>query len=264
MTIAHRLYDSFERKVLIGNSKLQWLYESLYRFSLRGMNYDQVQSVEESGELFVINYLSKKLLNKRGNVMMDVGANVGDYSKVLSTSFPETNVYSFEALPATFHILKENLTNYKNIMCENMALGDKIEERTFFSDGAGSHLSSFYPTESMHNERLKKNIIPITTIDSFCREKEIEKIDFLKIDVEGFELEVLKGAESMIKEGKILNIQFEFGGNHVTSGTHFYTIFKYLSQYRISRVLKNGLRPYTNYDKLYEVYSSANYLAELV
>lgn len=60
-----KLYDRFERKILIGNRKLQWLFESLHRFSLRGMNFDQVQSIETSGELYVIVLLRKKLAIKK-------------------------------------------------------------------------------------------------------------------------------------------------------------------------------------------------------
>lgn len=55
-----KLYDFIERKLLIGNSKPQWLFESLHRFSLRAMNYNQVQSIYESG-VFVIKHLAKKI-----------------------------------------------------------------------------------------------------------------------------------------------------------------------------------------------------------
>jgi FkbM family methyltransferase len=257
------LYDGFERKVLIGNSKLQRLFESLHRFSLRGMNYDQVQTVEDSGEMFVIDYIKKKVLGQKEIILFDVGANVGGYSKLLASRFVQSQIYTFEALPATFDLLTKNLATTKQVKCINKALGAKKEERLIYSDGAGSGLSSFYPVEFSANKKLEATTVMVTTIDSFCQENDISQIDFLKIDVEGFELEVLMGATEMIRSGKIRNIQFEFGSNHVISGTHFHTIYQYLSDFNISRVLKNGLRSYESYSKYLEVYLSANYLAEL-
>ncbi len=262
MKAIKNMLDLFERKVLIGNSKFQRLFESLHRFSLRGMNYDQVQSLERSGELFVMNYLKEKLRSQKKPILFDIGANTGEYSKALATIFDECTIYSMEALPSTYEMLKQNLNTYKNITCVNTALGARKEEREFYSDGAGSHLSTFFPVGSLNNQRLEKTVTSISTIDSFCTERKIERIDFLKIDVEGFELEVLTGAEKMIKGGKISNIQFEFGSNHIHSGAHFYHIFQILSDYKISRVLKNGLRHYVDYNKIQEIYLSANYLAE--
>jgi FkbM family methyltransferase len=259
-----KLYDRFERKILIGNSKLQWLFESLHRFSLRGMNYDQVSTPQESGELFVLNYLKDRLRERNNLTLFDVGANVGEYAKLLTTLFPSANVYSFEAWPATFDILTNNVKKNKNIKCFNQALGSSVEEQSFYSDGAGSGLSTFYPLEELTPQnKLQKVIVPTTTIDLFCEVNGIDQIDVLKIDVEGFELEVLRGAEQLIRAGKILFIQFEFGRNHVKSGTHFYDFYKFLSAYKISRVLKDGLRLLENYQATQEIYLSANYFAEL-
>ena len=259
----NKLYDRFEQKVLIGKPKLQWLFESLHRFSLRGMNYDQVQSIDKSGEVFVIHYVHDKLTKQRELILFDVGANVGEYSRILEAQFPSSRIYSFEALPSTFEILRANLQGHKNITYVNQALGALEEKRLIYSDGAGSGLSSFYPIEGETDKKLEVTSIPVTTIDLFCARHGIAQIDFLKIDVEGFELEVLKGAERMIQNRKISIIQFEFGSNHINSGTHLYSIFQYLSDYRISRVLKNGLRTYKQYHKEWEIYLAANYLAEL-
>lgn len=258
-----KLYDQFERKILIGNSKLQWLFESLHRFSLRGMNYDQVSTPYESGEVFVLNYIKNKLQIEHKPILFDVGANVGEYSKLLTTLFPASAVYSFEALPATFNILTNNINQDKRIRCFNWALGARPEKRTIYSEGAGSGLSTFYPIdEIIAEDRLSEVKVSTTTIDSFCQENGINKIDLLKIDVEGAELDVLIGAERMITERRISFIQFEFGKNHIKSGSHLYDFFKLLSDYNISRVLKNGLRPLQKYQATHEIYLSANYLAE--
>jgi FkbM family methyltransferase len=223
------------------------------------MNYDQVQSIDESGEVFVWGHLEGNLSSKQKPILIDVGANIGEYSKKLSAKFPQSHIYSFEALPSTFAILEKNLSGIKNITSINKALGSKQEERTIFTDGPGSGLTSFYSFGKNQTE----SIVSVITLDQFCQEHQIKTIDFLKIDVEGFEMEVLKGAKKMIDSKKILNIQFEFGGNHLGGGNSFYEVYEFLSNYKISRVLKNGLRQYGNYSKHLEVQLSANYLAEL-
>lgn len=257
-------YDSFERNVLIGRSSLQRFFESLHRFSLRGMNYDQVSTPKSSGELYVLKYLQNKLPRQSKLTLFDVGANVGEYAKLLCQYFPQSRVFGFEALPATYEILLQNIKRDDQIFPVNKALGSTKEKRSFYTDGAGSGLSTFFPMESITSQHIMQEItIEIETIDSFCLDNQIEKIDFLKIDVEGFELEVLKGAKKMIADKRIQAIQFEFGKNHIKSGTHFYDFFEYLSEYKISRVLKDGLRPYKTYEAQHEIYLGANYFAEL-
>lgn len=227
------------------------------------MNYNQVQSIDESGEVFVIKHLVKKFQNRKDLVFFDAGTNVGEYCKILKNQFEKSIIYSFEALPSTYEILLENVQTSKSIICINKALGSQKGDRSIYTDGAGSGLSSFLPNQFVTNKKLEKVTASITTIDSFCKDNNIKQIDFLKIDVEGFELEVLQGAEKMITDGNVLNIQFEFGGNHLTGRVHFCDLYQYLNKYKISRVLKNGLRTYLTYNTHQEIYLAANYLAEL-
>jgi len=91
----------------------------------------------------------------------------------------------------------------------------------------------------------------------------LHPVDLLKIDVEGFELEVLKGAKNMIDQGKIRFIQFEFGGiNHVHKKVFLHNFFELLPQYNIYRILQRGLVK-LSYKPFYEVYLTSNYLAVL-
>lgn len=95
------------------------------------------------------------------------------------------------------------------------------------------------------------------------REK-IRNIDFLKIDVEGDELNVLYGASNMLEMRGIKAIQFEFGGTHIDSRTYFRDFWNLLSpQYDIYRVIQNGLHRICKYTELLEIFACQNFLAIL-
>ena len=101
-------------------------------------------------------------------------------------------------------------------------------------------------------------------MDDFCEEESIDNIRFLKLDVEGHELDVLKGAERMRGEGRISSIQWEFGGCNIDSRTYFRDFFYLLNdQYRIFRVVKDGIYPVTGYWESLEIFETVNYFAEL-
>ena len=105
--------------------------------------------------------------------------------------------------------------------------------------------------------------ITLTTIDTFCQENNIEHIDFLKIDVEGNELKVLQGAKTMINNGNIDYIQFEFGGTAIDAHIYFQDFYYLLKdKYRIYRILNNGLRHIDKYSELNEIFVTTNFFAE--
>jgi len=107
-------------------------------------------------------------------------------------------------------------------------------------------------------------MVTIKTIDSFLTEKKIPYIDFLKLDIEGNELNALFGAQEALKTNKIKSIQFEFGTCNIDSRTFFRDFYNLLSpQYNIYRVLKNGLHHITYYSEYDEVFATINYYAEL-
>lgn len=140
----------------------------------------------------------KKYLNK-DSVVLDIGANSGHHSLFFSRF--SKKVYSFEPYDKPFNILLSRIreNNIKNIECFNFGLGDKYNEMEFFAPigpngGGGSFISA--PN--------KKNIgkLVIKKGDDFVKNFNDEKIDFIKIDVEGLENEVLMGLKETIKKYK--------------------------------------------------------------
>lgn len=99
-----------------------------------------------------------------------------------------------------------------------------------------------------------------TTIDQYCNKNKIDRVHFMKIDVEGHELKVIEGGQN----SNIDFIQFEFGGTDIDSRT-FFQDFWYLlhDRYKLFRIFRNGLYEIREYNEQLEIFSCTNYLAEL-
>jgi hypothetical protein len=107
--------------------------------------------------------------------------------------------------------------------------------------------------------------VTVTTLDDFVMHESIDKIDFMKIDTEGHECNVLKGALASIRQGRITIIQFEFGRPHLASRTYFQDIYELLKdQYDLYRLLPKSLLPVRSYHYLFnEIFAFQNYVAVL-
>ena len=248
-------------------TETQNYYENLYNQGLIGMNYGNGGLIEVSGEKEVIAYISNKLKYKETLVLFDVGANIGDYSRALRAGFPESKskIYAFEPSQKTFQKLTENVSGAE-IHVFNIGIGSHSGELKLYSNSEGSGLASVYNRKLDHfNITLQyEEIIKISTLDDFCEKNKIERIDFLKLDIEGHELEALNGAKKLLDSKAIQFIQFEFGGCNIDSRTYFQDFFYLLNKnYTIYRVLQHGLYEIKNYRETLEIFTTINYLAEL-
>ena len=231
------------------------------------MNYGNGGDFKSSGELFAIEYIKHKTAGKENIVLFDVGANLGHYTVEMAKLFSHrtTRIYSFEPSRAAYAKMLENVNGIKNITANNLGFSDAATTSILFKDTDLSALASLYQRRLDHFEiqMNKTETIELTTIDNYCTENNIEKIDFLKLDVEGHELKVLQGAAKMISRQKIDFIQFEFGGCNIDSRTFFQDFFYLLNKdFTIYRIVENGLFLIPAYRETYEVFTTINYLAE--
>ncbi len=241
-----------------GKKRFQSFYKKLHSLSLRGLNYGMVGS----GEEHVFGIVKKVLKKDSGLTLFDVGANVGNYTEVLLKSFPsKCDIYSFEPAKGSFSELEKNYSS-TGVHLQNLGLGKENEIIKLYQDKVNSTLASAFKRTLEEHSFENYEEMEVQSLDYFCRENGVNKIDFLKIDVEGFDINVLLGANQLIKNQKISIIQFEFGGTQIEPRVFLKDFWNVLSEnYQIARVLKDGLAPIETYHQRIENFSYANYLA---
>jgi FkbM family methyltransferase len=248
-----------------GKKNLQFLFERFQTLALKGMNYGRASDYRNNGELSVLKIVQNKLI-AGAPVLFDVGANKGEFSKRIMEVFQgrDFQLHVFEPSQKTFAMLKEVLPASPSVHLINQGLGEKPEKVELFYDREGSGLASVYPRDlSYHQINFSDHeTIQLTTLDLFCEINSITIIDFLKLDVEGHELAVLKGGKNMFEAGKVKMVQFEFGGCNIDSRTFFRDYFNFFKKdFSLFRILSDGLQPIPVYSERLEVFLSANYLA---
>lgn len=203
-------------------------------------------------------------------IIFDVGANVGQWSSRL-TKYVARNSRFFLFEPASSSIAKISVSDLpldtKIIQC---AIGKEIGEATLFvSHEAGQDSSLFTRKDSYFLERsYVEEKVSLRSIDSIVEEYQIDKVDFMKIDVEGAELDVLQGARRSLSRGIILCVSFEFGSANINSRIFFRDIFDFLSEmgFSVFRVCPGGfLIEVKKYSELNEYFRGAtNYIARKI
>jgi FkbM family methyltransferase len=151
---------------------------------------DIVQSWWMAGQLYEEEMLTFIKLNYKGGVFIDCGAYIGNHSVFFSAL--ADRVFSFEPNVESFcHLfMNKYINNIENMSLYNIGLGDKKEKRKLYVDTFNGG------TTRELTENLKRiYIVDFVTLDEF----ELENVTLIKIDVEGFELNVLKGAEQTIR-----------------------------------------------------------------
>lgn len=149
---------------------------------------------------------------KKNYIVFDVGANTGSISSYLSNKVGDNGkIIAFEPFPKTFLRLKNNiaLNNFKNITLEEIALSDSEGKKEFYFNKKNPELNSLGIVEFENELPFETTEVKVSTLDNYCSKNNIQVIDFLKIDVEGFEVEVLTGAAELLNNKKIKSIQFE-------------------------------------------------------
>ncbi|MBP7272948.1 MAG: FkbM family methyltransferase [Saprospiraceae bacterium] len=140
--------------------------------------------------------------------IFDVGANIGQTAVHFATHFKQANIYSFEPVAQTFQQLKKHTADYPNVQCIQLALSDVAGEQVMYLQ-EHSWLNSL--SEKVNQKNSNTQTVQLHTLDNFCAEKGITKIDLLKIDTEGYDMHVLRGAEKMLRNKNIRYLLIEVG-----------------------------------------------------
>tara|TARA_A100001015_G_scaffold260685_1_gene305611 strand:- start:546 stop:1337 length:792 start_codon:yes stop_codon:yes gene_type:complete len=177
----------------------------------------------ESVDLPDLDEITKSLTKKPDPIIFDVGANKGQSIERYKKMFKFPTIHCFEPNADEISNLKKKFLNDNNLVLNNLAVGEKEGTLEFNINAISDHSSfrklipnttwikkrSKQVNISSENYTSKKINTEIITLDDYVKKKNIENIDILKIDTQGFEDKVLLGAQKLIKENKIKLIQLE-------------------------------------------------------
>ncbi len=185
-------------------------------------------SFEEAEIAFLKKFLSK------GNIFFDIGANIGLFSLYAANIVgDEGKVHGFEPTPTTFSRLKENvdLNSYTNVISKNIGLSNLNQTLQFHisTNGYDAWNSFANLNELVNSETIQ---IPTITLDQYIVDNQIKHIDLMKIDVEGWELNVLKGATKLLTSSDAPTLLVEFTEtNAFAAGYYCGELFDYVQSF---------------------------------
>lgn len=242
-----------------------------YKLILRSIGILNSEGGNTTGEDYFLKKIAKMFPIE---VIFDVGANDGGYSKTLRNTFPDAAIYAFEPHPNTFKRLskiafKNKIFAYKLGVGKSTTMSrlwDFAEDASLKHSQPTSTLASVYKNviEDYHKQKAQSFDINLTSLDDFAYKKRLKKIDFLKIDTEGNEYDVLLGASRLIRERKIIAIQFEFNEMNVYSRIFFKDFMDILSDYKFYRLLPKGMIKLDEYRPVtHEIFAFQNIVAVL-
>jgi len=237
---------------LSGNSIIQYILDRSFDHISYLLGIGSGDNPENSGEIELFN-----LLNNSNSsfpiIIFDVGANIGSFVDLAIKNINQKDFYihSFEPSKYSFEILSNKYESNPRLILNNFGLSDKSVETTLYTNIEGSPLSSLYKRDlrSFDINFSKTEKINLITLDEYCKQHNIHNIDLLKLDIEGHELDALRGANELLKAKKIKMISFEFGGTNIDSRTFLKDFFNYFDKFNIPNIFR-----ITPSGKLFQMY----------
>ncbi len=235
------LRSSWFRRIYIeifSQANFQSHNRQVLKLALQGAGLNTRGLAEENGEAFLIQKLREMGLKSA----IDVGANVGSYSKVLLELGFE-NVVAFEPNPLCLTELRTLQDLYPGqLHVVNAGVGREKGTLPLHFTADNTVFGSF--AEEVNQVPYVSNtetvVAEMTTLDTYVDSHSL-RVDFLKIDTEGFEDEVLAGAQNVIRSMRPRAIQMEFNHHHLFRGTSLFGIWaEFLKDYAVYRLLPLG------------------------
>lgn len=220
--------------------------------------------VTNSGESHFLRYY---LAGLKHPVIVDVGAHLGEYANACISANPDSRIFCIEPSVDHFHSLNSRFLSSDNITCIQYALGSKDNESFVLrKDKSISGLATLVDRDLSHLDISFPFSEEVTTItgDNLSCLHSITNIDLLKIDCEGFELQILHGFRNSFASKSIRACQFERGHAHTVDRVLFKDFYDFFSKYgyHIGILLPSGsVQAIPVYDEFYENFYCSNYVA---
>ena len=196
---------------------------------------------DENGEIELLQTLNKLYNGKL--IFFDVGAHLGTYTDMIVDGFEDYDGHLFEISNRTFEKCVERLGGNPKLTINSLGLSDsagEVEIRYYPDDPTRSGIAGVAAEANFTYEIHKAQC---TTGSMYCREKNIDHIDLLKIDAEGYDLHVLRGFDELMTKGAIDIIQFEYNHRHGDVHVAMRDFYEYLTShnYQIGVLRQSGV-----------------------
>jgi FkbM family methyltransferase len=249
-----------------GNRWMQSALEKSAHISQYLMGIGAGGSVLSSGEKAIFVTLRQRF--SPPYCIFDVGANQGQFLRLVlqQVGADGFSIHCFEPGRETFKILTESAKGDGRVKLNNIGLGKEPGEATLHFDRAGSGLASLTRRKLEHHgiDFSRSETVAIGTVDSYCAANSISRINLLKIDIEGHELDALHGARKMFDSRSIDMVSFEFGGCNIDTRTFFRDFWYFFREVNMSilRITPSGyLQPIESYQEIHEQFRTMNFIA---
>lgn len=196
-------------------------YNDAFRKRFENVNFNP----ESNGEWRVLRLLA----DMQPQCAFDVGAHTGDWSRALARLYPQCRIHAFEIVPSTYNQLLKSISGWPTISANNYGLSDQPGEVEIYYSDTEMSTATAHPISGMkqHDEFYSKHLPGIVkTASDYITEQQIKVIDFVKIDVEGMDFQVLKGFGDQLNRVRV--IQFEYGIFNIASRALLYDFYRYL------------------------------------
>jgi FkbM family methyltransferase len=178
-----------------------WIGQFALYYTDIGTNFSY--DIETNGEAWLISACA----SLRPRMVVDIGANIGEWTLRAVQSFPEARLFAFEPNPQIYEELGRKTANIASITCVPQAISAEAGNRALhIKSGPHSGVSSLTKFEH-HDERV---LVSAIRGDDWMKSRGVEHIDLMKVDVEGHEYSVLRSFELAFRESRIGVVQFEF------------------------------------------------------
>ena len=219
--------------------------------------------IEKQYHLRQLSKILMKLNVTKNPTIFDVGSNEGESIDFFLNLFENSTIYSFEPEKMSYQKLLKKYGENKTINLFNLALGDKKEElklkiniksstSTFSKINTQSkyyYLKSSILNPNKNGTFLGEEKAQVEKIDNFFNEKKINTIHILKIDTEGFELNVIKGAKNTLQKTKIIIIEFQLNDMYLDYDPKKIENLLMINNFILVKSLKFPFMPYE--DRIY-------------
>jgi FkbM family methyltransferase len=212
-------------------------------------------------------FLERRIGHLERPCVFDVGANVGEYSAATLRANPAARLHCFEPSAAHLAVLRTRIAESSAIV-NAFGLSDSASTQSLHKDREVTGLASLIERDLGHlNIRLDHlETVHLEVGDAYVRRHGIDRIDLLKIDVEGWEMSVLRGFADAFERRIVACCQFEFGHAHIERRENFRDFWRFFVErgYTLGALKPNGrVEAMSGYDEILENYYATNYIAAL-